>query len=305
MSSNNYLQKALQTKALPSPAACFSAALMCVLLLTVLSTNVPTASALTESDDKVPEYPDINELKMTMLTDIASIVFSDDDLATDVKSDIVKLAVTPLRKSAVIEIAGTDRKTRPVAVSFQKAFEQSVLKMIDDKQVSQVTAIIHTRKPTTPLCNPRGEALPQTMHPDMKCDPKRCKTIQDRTVTLREMAKKESLNLYVAYPEGGLLKRSPEEQRIYHQELSNAVNTSLHDTPLSCADMPDEIVGASYILKTNQGNELYFANNGKQAIDASGETLWRYWFGNLKDAPLNERYREVVNYLKGCGMSGF
>lgn len=238
-----------------------------------------------------------------MLTDIASTIFSDDDLANDVKTDIAKMAIPPLRKSTEVQIAGADEITRPVAVSFQKAFEQSVLDMIDEEQVSQVAAIIHTRKPTTPLCNPEGEALPQTMHPDMKCDPKRCKTIQDRTVTLREMAKKESLDLYVAYLEDGLQKRSVKEQRIYRQELANPANTSLHDTPLACSEMPDEIVGASYILKTSRGNELYFANNGKQAIDATGETLWRYWFGNLKDSSVSKRYKEVVEYLKSCGMS--
>ena len=272
--------------------------LACLFPLTGCGSNVPT-----DTDHKVLENLDVNELKMTMLTDIASTIFSDDNLANDVKTDIAKMAITPMRKSTDIQIVGSDEKTRPVAVSFQKAFEQSVLKMIDEEQVSQVTAIIHTRKPTTPLCNPVGEALPQTMHPDMKCDPKRCKTVQDRTVTLREMAKKESLVLYVAYLKDGLLQRSPEEQKIYRQELNNPANTHLHDTPLTCSNMPDEIVGASYILKTSRGNELYFANNGKQAIDATGETLWRYWFGNLKDSSVSQRYKEVVDYLKSCGMS--
>lgn len=276
----------------------FLMASLVAFLLSGCGSNVPT-----EPDIKTLENLDVNELKMTMLADIASTVFSDDDLATDVKTDISKMAISPLRKSSEIQIAGTDEKTRPIAVSFQKAFEQSVLDMIDEEQVSQVAAIIHTRKPTTPLCNPQGKALPQTMHPDMKCDPKRCKTIQDRTVTLREMAKKESLDLYVAYLEDGLQRRSQEEQKIYRKELSNPANTSLKDAPLTCSTMPDEIVGASYILKTRRGNELYFANNGKQAIDASGETLWRYWFGNLKDAPVSKRYQEVVDYLKSCGMS--
>lgn len=256
-----------------------------------------------EPDIIVTENLDTGELKMTMLTDIASIILSDDDLADDVKSDIAKMAISPLRKSNETEVIGTDAQTRPVAVTFQKAFEQSVLNMMDEKKVTQVTAIIHTRKPTTPLCNPEGDAFPQTMHPDMKGDFRRSQTIKDRTATLREMAKKESLDLYVAYLEDGLQKRSPEEQKEYRKELSNPINRSLHDIPLTCTNMPDEMVGASYVLKTSHGNKLYFGINGKQAIDATGETTWRYWFGNLKAPRINGRYNKVVEYLKNCGMS--
>ena len=262
------------------------------------------SSAQNNQEEQALENLDVSQLKMSMLADIASTIYSDHELDNDVKADIARMAITPLRKSSEIQIVGKDSVTRPIAVSFQKAFEQSVLTMVDEQLVSQVTAIIHTRKPTTPLCNPPGEALPQTMHPDMHCDPKRCKTIQDRTITLREMASRgKPLDLYVAYLEDGLEKRSAEEQKIYRQELANPKNTSLHDMPLTCSNMPDEIVGASYILKTSRGNSLYFANNGTQAIDGKGDTNWNYWFGNLKEAPVNQRYQQVVKYLKDCGMS--
>ena len=127
----------------------FLITLGCALSLTACESNVPT-----ETDNKALENLDVNELKMTMLADIASTIFSDDDLANDVKTDIAKMAITPLRKSTEIQIAGSDEKTRSVAVSFQKAFEQSVLEMIDEEQVSEVAAIIHTRKPTTPPLQP-------------------------------------------------------------------------------------------------------------------------------------------------------
>lgn len=276
-----------------------SAVVLLAAALVGFGSSVPTAQ-----ENRTIEALDVSELKMNMLTDIASTVFSDSELDNNVKADIAKMAIAPLRKSSEIQIAGDDSITRPIAVSFQKAFEQSVLTMVDEEQITEVTAIIHTKKPTTPLCNPRGEALPQTMHPDMHCDPKRCKTIQDRTVTLREMASRgKPLDLYVAYLEGGLEKRSPAEQKIYQQEISNPKNVSLHDSPLTCSEMPGEIVGASYILKTSRGNTLYFGNNGIQAIDGKGNTDWHYWFGNLKDAPVNKRYKQVVEYLQGCGMT--
>lgn len=46
--------------------------------------------------------------------------------------------------------------------------------------------------------------------------------------------------------------------------------------------MPDEIVGASYILSTQRGNTLYFGNNGTQTIDGTGDNRWNYWLGSLK-----------------------
>ena len=245
---------------------------------------------------------DVNELKMTMLTDISSTIFSDGELNGDVKTDIARLAITPLRKSPEIQIAGTDQVTRPVAVSFQKAFEQSLVNMVDESQITQAAAIIHTRKPTTPLCNPPGKSLAASLHPTMQGDVVRRKTIEDRTITLRRMAKTQPMDLYVAYVQDGLNKRSPEEQAVYKGEVNNPDNVSLHDAEMACTEMPDEIVGASYVLTTKRGNSLYFGNNGKQAVDGTGNTLWRYWFGGLKSAPVDKRYQEVLDYLRECGL---
>ncbi|MGI9275147.1 MAG: hypothetical protein ACR2PT_09935 [Endozoicomonas sp.] len=255
-------------------------------------------------EDKALQALDVSDLKMSMLADIASIVFSDGELDGGVKSDIARLAITPLRKSEEIQIAGNDKVTRPVAVSFQKAFEQSLVNMVDEEQVSQATAIIHTRKPSTPLCNPPGKALPETLNLSMREDMKRRKTIEDRTITLRRMARQgPPMDLYVAYIRDGLQKRSSNEQEIYRREVNDEANTSLHDSPMTCTEMPDEIVGASYVITTKRGNTLYFGNNGIQAIDGSGSNLWRYWFGGLREAPVNERYKEVLKYLKECGLN--
>ena len=279
----------------------FATCAAALLLLTLLQGCSPISTP--NKQEHALETLDVNELKMTMLADISSTIVSDAELANDVKIDISRLAITPLRSSALVQIAGNDAITRPVAVTFQKAFEQSLVNMIGEAQVTQAAAIIHTRKPTTPLCNPPKQALKQTMTPSIQADPKRIKTIQDRTVTLRTMARNgPPLDLYVAYVREGLDKRSPQEQAIYRQEVNDKNNTSLHDEELTCAEMPDEIVGASYLMTTKLGNTLYFANNGTQTVEAANRTNWRYWFGGLKQAPVDQRYKEVFEYLKECGM---
>ncbi|MRI32322.1 hypothetical protein EOPP23_04845 [Endozoicomonas sp. OPT23] len=284
--------------------AVFSRAIIQIILI-VASVGILSACTNNQhnSPNKALEKLDISELKMAMLADISSTVVSDGELSGEVKTDIARLAITPLRRSPEIQIAGNDAITRPVAVTFQKAFEQSLLNMIAESQVSDAAAIIHTRKPTTPLCNPAKQALKASMAKAMQSDPKRIKTIEDRTVTLRDMASTGApLNLHVAYIKGGLDQRSTTEQAVYRQEIENAANTSLHDDEMNCTEMPDDIVGASYILKTKMGHTLYFANNGTQAKDAGKQTLWRYWFGGLNDASVDKRYNEVMDYLKECGL---
>ncbi|MCW7551225.1 hypothetical protein NX722_00840 [Endozoicomonas gorgoniicola] len=246
---------------------------------------------------------DVNELKMAMLNDIASIISSDSELNANVKTSIDRQAISPLRKTSEIQISGADTVSRPVAVSFQKAFEQSLVNMINESKITQVTAIIHTRQPTTPLCNSPGKVLAKTLPPSMMSDTARRKTIEDRTITLRRMAKQPEIDLYVAYIHNGLNKRSLEEQAIYRSEVSNPENTSLHDSEMACDEMPGDIVGASYVITTRQGHRLYFGNNGVQAIDGTGNTLWRYWFGGLDNATVNTRYKEVMDYLRKCGLN--
>lgn len=283
--------------------SCWLKALPAVLLIILITALAGCGSAMKVQHLNPEQITlDVNELKMTMLTDMSSIIFSDDELNSEVKDDIARLAITPLRKSSEIQIAGTDQVTRPVAVSFQKAFEQSLVNMVDESHIARVAAIIHTRKPTTPLCNPPGKSLNTTLHPSMQDDVMRRKTIEDRAITLRRMARTEPVNLYVAYIHGGLNQRSPEEQAIYRGEVSNPDNISLHDSEMICTVMPDDIVGASYILTTKRGNVLYFGNSGKQAIDGTGNTVWHYWFDGLQSAPVDKRYREVLDYLRKCGL---
>lgn len=289
----------------PAPTVRFTMMVLplALLLLAGCGTSVKNKESVKNREKDAERLTlDVNTLKMTMLADISSIIFSDSEIPADVKADIIHLAISPLRKLPEIQIAGTDQTTRPVAVSFQGAFEQSVVNMVDKANITRAITIIHTRKPATPLCNPPGKSLAASLHPSMRGDPVRRKTIADRTITLRSMAKTAPIDLYIAYVHGGFSKRMPEEQAVYQAEVSNPENISLHDSEMACTEMPDEIVGASYILTTRHGNLLYFGNNGRQAFAGSGNTLWRYWFGSLQEAPIDRRYQEVLEYLNKCGL---
>ncbi len=262
----------------------------------------------TTSQDKNTELygdkTDSSEVKMVILADTASTLLSDQSLPAEIKSELSRQVITPLRKSNKIDILGKDEDTRPLAVNFQKAFEQSLLDMLDEKRLRQVIAIIHTPMPATPLCNPHGKHLVETLHPEVQRDPDRIKTVEDRTITVRRMARYgSSLSLYITYPKGGLEKRSIAQQKIYLGELNDKNNTSLNDNPLSHSSMPDNIIGASYLLTTPDNQTLFFSLVGKQAIAGTGTTNWQFWFGNLTHTEVSTRHDEVAAYLKQGGQN--
>ena len=258
--------------------------------------NTPVTSPV---EMQATQHDDSREVKMALLLDIAATLLSDKKISNDIKSEISRQLVLPLGKSNTVAIAGKDMNTRPLAVNFQKVFEQSLVDLLNEGKISRITAVIHTPMPATPLCNPPGKSLSATMHPDIQKDPVRIKTIEDRTFTTRRMASYGGdMTLYIAYPETGLAKRSSAEQQIYRNELKNKNNVSLIDTPLACASLPDHLIGASYLIVTPDKQKLFFSLTGKQAVAGTGMTDWQIWFGELSDTQLSKRHDEIVGFLK-------
>ena len=273
-------------------------------LLAILTAALAGCGSSAKLEQQDPELltPDVNELKMTMLTDISSIIFSDSELNGEVKTDIARLAITPLRKSPKIQIAGTDQFSRPIAVTFQRAFEQSIINMLQKGNIQSATAIIHTDRPTTPLCNQSGKVNFDSLPQSIQQDPKRLKTIKDRTETMRLLARHKFIDLYVTYAHGGLKKRSQLEQIVFQSEVNNRKNIALHDVELSCSEIPKQLSGATYILKLRNGEKLFFSLTSSQAQDADNTMNREYWFDNLSNQKMQKRMHHVLNFLKDCGL---
>ena len=273
-------------------------------MLASLSLISGCCSIVSSKDTSTPKEASIKALHTRILAEIDALLSEDPALDGAIRTDISRQIITPLKTNNHIELSGKDSITRPVAVNFQKAFEQSLISLLDKHQISQAVAILHTSKPTTPLCTPSGKVLPEAVHTNMRTDTHRLKTIQDRTVTLRQMAQYgQPLAFYVVYPASGLAKRSSQEQSVYRSELSNPANKSLYDTPLTCSAMPEHLIGASYLLTTQDGQHFYFGNRGVQAIDAESKSSWHFWYGSIEEDEVADRYREVSNYLKNCGIN--
>ncbi|MGI2026223.1 hypothetical protein [Endozoicomonas acroporae] len=231
---------------------------------------------------------------------------SDSDKNDDtIKSEILK-RFQEFSKVKVIELSDFDKTLRPIGVGMQTIFEQTLLKLIEERTVTRVMVLFHTKAPATPLVTPENTAPPEAMSKPMQGDSARAKTISDRTVTVRNLAKSdpEKVTLYIAYPESGMQIRKTDQQAIYQKEAANKQNKCLKDLPLSHQSMPDNLVGASYIMTGTDADKdsqpLYFGLRAVQAIDGSEETRmnWTFWLGELNDAEIQPHYQEVKSYLQ-------
>ncbi|MRI32321.1 hypothetical protein EOPP23_04840 [Endozoicomonas sp. OPT23] len=227
--------------------------------------------------------------------------FSEETLIT--KPAIRDMLSTTPSAETHIKLSGPDSQTRPVAVTFQRAFEQSIIKMLHSGKITGATAIIHTDRPATPLCNQSGQVVTDSLPDEIKSDPNRLKTIKDRTQSVRLLAQEKKVDLYITYSNQGLNKRTEKERSTYFKELKNRNNIALHDVELSCPSIPEKLSGATYILKLANGENLIFSLNGSQAQDATNAMNWEYWLDSLNNPVMQKRLDQILNYLKNCGLN--
>ena len=142
------------------------------------------------------------------------------------------------------------------------------------------------------------ESLPD----DLRNDPKRIKTIKDRTESVRMLARAKQVRLIVAYTADGMKKRSSTEQEIFKNELANRRNTGLKNAQLSCKSIPEKLTGATYVLELASGDKLFFSLNGTQAQDSDKIMNWEYWFDSLQNPKSKQRLDHVLEFLNKCGL---
>ena len=239
------------------------------------------------------------EMKDALLNETLALLQNDPRIDHKINQHLIQ----PLIHSPTAQLEGPDPESRAIAVNFQSAFESTLLEALRNNRVQKAIIIMHTHMPTTPLCSPRENVLTESINASMENKPVLNKTIKDRTKTLREFAQLPNVDLYIAYAKDGLIQRTPPERANYLEAINDPKNTALHDVRLSCSEIPDDVVGASYVLTTNQGDSLYFGLSGKQAVDGGeGATSWAFWFGSLGTPAIQSRYQKIMSYLQGCGL---
>ncbi len=203
-----------------------------------------------------------------------------------------------LLTEGVLEISGTDKEIRPYFVSLQGVIEQ-VLASELHKNVSDLTGVIHTPMPATPLCT-QGEISPELVDPSVAADPARLFTVRSRATVIRDYLFQGGC-LYIAYPEAGYYRRTKEQQNIYRQEL-DTYSDRLFDLPLSSENIPPELIGATYLFRDRCGKQFAFAVNMTQAKNPEDTGHFGLRFGPVDHPAVQEWLRAISAYMEQNGV---
>jgi hypothetical protein len=151
-----------------------------------------------------------------------------------------------LKSKDHLERKGKDQEYRSYFVALQCLIEHVLSVGFEKKEIKSCAGMIHTPMPATPLCT-QVDADPKGItHPSMHEDPARLYTVSSRAQIVRQFLANQA-DLYVVYPKEGLQKRKESEQKIY-QEACKSYKNHLHDRPLDCQAIENDLVGAFYVF---------------------------------------------------------
>lgn len=208
---------------------------------------------------------------------------------------------TTLTKTGSLVIATTDKVARPYFVAIQGIVEH-ILSTKLNGEIQKLVGIIHTPMPATPLCTDGTVSL-ELVDESVLQDSARLFTVKARTTIVRDFLHNGG-DLYVAYPKGGLAKRTEHQQNIYQEECRK---NPLHliDTPLECDEIPTALIGATYFFTTSDGKKFVFAIKMTQANNTFDEGQFGLWFGPESHPDIQERVSAVQAFLRCASPSAY
>lgn len=204
-----------------------------------------------------------------------------------------------LTQEGYLEVMDKDSSVRPYFVTLQGIIEHVLASEIQDT-INDLKGVIHTPRPTTPLCT-KGEISEELVHPTIAIDPACLLSVKARTTLLRDYLFKGA-DLYVVYPKDGINNRTEVQQEIYNQELLNHPD-HLFDIRLDCESLPSELVGATYTFKDQGGERYAFAIKITQAKDPQDFGKCALWFGPISNPEIQSRVGAVSTYLESHNLN--
>lgn len=185
------------------------------------------------------------------------------------------------------EKKGDDRDIRPLFVTVQGDVERTIAFFLEQKKISRVEWGIHTPTPATPLCI-HDKITEGILDPTLIGDPRRIYTVMKRPSIVRDLLSQGAI-LHAVFPEEGRAKRS-EEQLIIYENLKQSY-PNLHENVVEF--LPLELVGATYLVETAEGESYLFSIRATQANAPEDSRSWAIWFGSIEDPVIQERYTKI------------
>ncbi|MBY0528906.1 MAG: hypothetical protein K2P51_01810 [Rhabdochlamydiaceae bacterium] len=201
-----------------------------------------------------------------------------------------------LVEKGVVELVDSDPKVRPY-VNLQRIVEHILSEKLRRGEICNLSGVIHTPMPATPLCI-TDDAIPEgVVHPSVAVDSNSMSTVKARATSVRDFLR-EGGDLYIVYPNAeGANKRPQEALDIYQAEQAH-YPVHLFDCPLKSRSIESELVGAYYLFNDTQGKQFAFAIRMSQANSPQENIQFGMWFGEASQPEIKEWISHVVSHVQ-------
>lgn len=274
----------------------------CIYLLlasTILSQGLVSSEKNLSNESQVI-HASLNEILSSKISELIEHTHHVPGLTIEEFANIrenVSDAWKKLAQEGVLEVTGTDKEVRPSFVALQGIVEY-VLSTELQHHIQTLDGFIHTPMPATPLCT-KGEISRELVDSSIEMDPHRLLTVKARAAIIRDYLFQGG-NLYIVYPQSGLLKRTSEQQQIYKNELTNYPE-HLFDTPLNLDSIPLNLIGATYFFKDQSDNLFVFGVKMTQANNPQDTGSFGLWFGSIDQPAIRERVSSLAQFFESNG----
>lgn len=220
-----------------------------------------------------------------------------------IETESVIAFVTELCQEGYAGVEGSDLECRSICVTAQGAIEEALAKLLETKQIQSVIALFVTPLPTTPL-RKENETLGLSNIP---FEPARQYTLDMRESTLRHLRDSGAQIIAVYSKEryeelkGLSDEGSIKQVRVWEKERKHP---QVFGLPID--HVPQELVGACYLITDASGFQYYLPTQGIQAKDAGKEkAIWKKWlFPKNKVCEGQHRAEQMFNLSAELFFSG-
>jgi hypothetical protein len=119
-------------------------------------------------------------------------------------------------------------------------------------------------------------------------------TVKKRPDILRDYLQEGGI-LCSAYPQNGRKLRSDEQLAILDRLVEKHPD-HLMLIELDCAEIPQELIGATYVITFAEGTQWGLSFKSYQA-NAPTDGKWAIWFGPIDDPAVGERLSEIKSLV--------
>ena len=103
--------------------------------------------------------------------------------------------------------------------------------------------------------------------------------------------------IYMVYPKHAPTKRTEAQLAIYKRVLEEEYPTRLHDYPLDCESIENELVGAFYVFKSEEKVYAFAIKIPQAASPGTAGVTLGLWFSELSGSSVEKRISEVLDFI--------